>query len=94
MKVPQQIAGYRVLARIGEGAASHLFAVQDPKSKQVYALKHVVKKGERDHRFLEQVEREYAVGTKLDHRGIRQVFKLIRHRKLFTDRAGALRSAG
>ncbi|MHC4908857.1 MAG: serine/threonine-protein kinase [Planctomycetota bacterium] len=79
----QQIAGYRILSMIGEGAASLLYAVQDPKSKQVYALKHVVKATDRDHRFLEQVEAEWVLGQRLDHPNIRQVVKLIKHRKMF-----------
>ena len=82
MTVTQQIAGYRILSMIGEGAASLLYAVQDPKSKQVYALKHVVKATERDQRFLEQVETEYSLGSRLDHPNIRVVVKLIKHRKL------------
>lgn len=77
------IAGYRILAKIGAGAASELYAVQDPKSKQVWALKHVVKTSEKDERFLEQVQQEYVVGTKLNHPNIRTVHRLIKHRKLF-----------
>jgi eukaryotic-like serine/threonine-protein kinase len=77
------IAGYRVLAKIGEGAASDLYAVQNHKNKQVWALKHVVKQGDKDQRFLDQVENEYRVGSKLDHRNIRHVYRIIRHRKHF-----------
>jgi serine/threonine-protein kinase len=87
MTPSQHIAGYRILAKMGQGAASELYAVQDPKTKQVYALKHVVKRSERDQRFLEQVEREYEVGCKLDHPSIRGVSKLIRHRRMFKVRA-------
>ncbi len=86
----KEIAGYRVLARIGEGAASVLYAVQDPKTKQVYALKHVVKHSERDQRFIEQVEEEYDVGSKLDHPNIRAISRLIRHRKRFRVQAVSL----
>jgi hypothetical protein len=50
------IAGYRVLARIGKGAASDLYAVQDRRTKQVWALKHVTKDSEKDQRFIEQVQ--------------------------------------
>ncbi len=81
MAQPKEIAGYRVLAKVGQGAASDLFAVQDPKSKQVWALKHVRKFTEKDQRFIEQVETEYAVGSKLDHRYVRSVEKIVRHRK-------------
>lgn len=82
MMARQQIGGLRVLAHIGEGAASHLFAVQDMKSKQVYALKRVERHGEKDQRFIEQVEIEYAIGSKLEHPNVRSVFKLRRHRRL------------
>lgn len=81
--LPTQLAGYRVLARIGEGAASELFAVQDTKTKQVWALKRVVKNSERDQRFLEQVEAEYDVGCSLKHENIRGIERIIKHRKMF-----------
>jgi serine/threonine-protein kinase len=77
------IAGYRVLARIGKGAASDLYAVQDPRTKQVWALKHVVKASERDQRFLEQVQQEYHVGSRMDHPNVRAVHRLIKHRRRF-----------
>lgn len=83
MSHPKEIAGYRVLAKIGEGAHSKLYAVQDPKTKQVWALKHVEKENEKEHRFLEQVEREYAVGSKLDHTNVRAVTRIVRHRRRF-----------
>jgi serine/threonine-protein kinase len=79
----KEIAGHRVLAKIGEGAASELFAVQDPKTKQVWALKRVLKHTDKDQRFIEQVESEYAVGSKLDHPAVRGVERLVKHRKRF-----------
>ena len=76
-----EIAGYRILARLGTGAASELYAVQDKRTKQVWALTHVVKKSEKDDRFLEQVETEYQVGSKLDHPSVRAVHRFQKHRK-------------
>ena len=78
-----QFPGFKVLAKIGHGAASTIYAVQNPKTKQVWALKHVVRNSDKDVRFLEQVEQEYAVASKLDHPNIRKVEKLIRNRKMF-----------
>ena len=78
-----QIAGYRILARIGNGAASELYAVQDRKTKQVWALKHVIKQVEKDQRFLDQVKQEFLVGSKLKHTNIRAIQRLIKHRKMF-----------
>src|SRR5262245_2479908 len=77
------IAGYRVLAKIGTGAASELYAVQDARTKQVWALKHVVRKSQKDDRFLEQVQNEYFVGSKLRHPNVRGVHRLVKHRKFF-----------
>ena len=90
MRPPQEIAGYRVLNTVGEGAASTLYAVQDPKTKQIWALKHVLKNTEKDQRFLDQCENEYAVGSKLDHPNLRQVERIVRHRKRFKTTAVSL----
>lgn len=90
MSHPHQIAGYTILAKIGQGAASDLYAVQHPKTKQVWALKHVVKNSDKDQRFIEQVENEYAVGCKLAHRNIRGVNRVVRHRKMFRTSAVSL----
>lgn len=79
----RHIAGYRVLAEIGKGAASELYAVQDLKTKQVWALKQVHKVTDKDQRFLDQCEQEYVIGSKLDHPNIRRVIRLIKHRKFF-----------
>ncbi len=79
----KDIAGYRILAKIGEGAASVLYAVQDAKSKQVWALKHVSKLTDKDQRFLDQVQVEYSVGSKLHHPNIRAMHRMIKHRKMF-----------
>lgn len=84
------IAGYRILARIGSGAASELFAAQDRKTKQVWALKHVIKRVEKDQRFIDQVQQEYNVGTKLDHKYIRKIHRFIKHRSLFKVNAVSL----
>ncbi len=81
---------YQVLAKIGEGAASELYSVFDKKTRHVWALKHVIKHDEKDQRFLDQVENEYLVGSKLDHPNIRKMEKVVRHRKLFKINAVSL----
>ncbi len=85
-----QISGYRVLAGIGKGAASDLYAVQDPKTKQVWALKHVLKTSEKDQRFLDQIQNEYRVGSKLKHPNVRAVHRLVKHRQRFKVRSVTL----
>ena len=55
---PRKIGAYTVLAKLGEGAASVLYAVQHPKTKQVSALKFVEKTDEKSARgHSEQVVR-------------------------------------
>ena len=89
-ELPKEIAGYRVLGHLGTGAASDIYAVQDPRTKQVWALKHVLKHGDKDQRFIEQMETEYAVGTKLEHPYVRHIERIIRHRKRFKVVAASL----
>ncbi|MFM7809929.1 MAG: serine/threonine-protein kinase, partial [Planctomycetota bacterium] len=81
---PQELFGFVVISKLGSGAASELYAVQDPKTKKVWALKHVTRNGDKDARFIEQVEQEHAIGSKLSHPNVRGVGKLLRNRKLFT----------
>ena len=64
---PLTVMGYEVVDRVGEGAGSLLYAVSHPLTKQVYVLKHVVPKTDRDQRFVEQLEAEYAVGQQVNH---------------------------
>lgn len=71
------VEGYRVMAELGQGAFSKIYAVQDPKTKLVWALKHVVKETEKDERFIEQAEIEYQIGSKLAHPGLRRIERLI-----------------
>ncbi|MDG2054158.1 MAG: serine/threonine-protein kinase [Phycisphaerales bacterium] len=76
----QKVGKFNVLAKLGEGARSTIFAVQEPRTKQVWALKHTEKETEKDDRFFEQMEHEQQIGSKLDHISVRQVTKLIKHR--------------
>ena len=79
---PRKIGDYNVLAKLGEGAASVLYAVQHKKTKQVSALKHVIKTDEKSQRFLDQVMQEYRIGLKLNHPSIRKIRKVVKHRKM------------
>jgi len=76
-----EILGYEVLATLGEGAGSTIYAVKD-KHAQVYALKHVVKNKPKDQRFLEQAILEHKVASRLNHPSLRCSYKLLRQRKM------------
>jgi len=79
-----KLAGFNVLAELGRGAASIIYLVQDPRTKQIWALKHVMREDKRDQRFIDQTLREHEVGSTLDHPRIRRVEKLIKRRHYFT----------
>lgn len=74
------IEGYTVLSEIGRGAASIIYLVRDPKTKQVWALKHVAKENPKDQRFLDQAEAEYKIAQEFDHPRIRKIERLIKKR--------------
>jgi serine/threonine protein kinase len=77
-KPGDMVEGFRVMSELGKGAASVIYLVQDPKSKQIWALKHVAKVTEKDERFLEQTESEYNIARQLDHPGLRRVDRMIK----------------
>lgn len=77
-KPGDMVESFRVMSELGKGAASVIYLVQDPKSKQIWALKHVAKETEKDERFLEQTESEYNIARQLDHPGLRRVDRMIK----------------
>ena len=81
-ELPQKLFGYDVVQYLGEGAASHIYAVSDPATAQLYALKHVVRKTEKDERFLEQLEAEFKVGSAVNHPNLRKCLDLKSNRSL------------
>ncbi len=70
--MPKEIFGYEVLDFIGEGAGSLLYVVTDPVDHQLYALKHVVRRKEKDVRFLEQLQTEFEISRQFKHPVLRR----------------------
>ncbi|MGB7158884.1 MAG: serine/threonine-protein kinase [Tepidisphaeraceae bacterium] len=73
---PKTLFGYRVHDALGEGAGSVIYRVTDPGTRQSYALKHVIRKKEKDIRFVDQLEAEFAVAGKVRHPNLRRCFDL------------------
>jgi eukaryotic-like serine/threonine-protein kinase len=69
---PRTLFGYDVLGTIGHGAGSTIYCVSHPASKQLYALKYVVRKVEKDDRFIDQLQAEFEVGAKVNHPHLRR----------------------
>jgi len=74
--MPQTLLNYEVLERLGEGAKSVIYAVINPETKQVYALKHVLRAEPKDIRFIEQMAAEYEVSKLFTHKNLRRSYEL------------------
>src|SRR5450432_3384065 len=72
----QKFLHYDVLERLGEGARSVIYLVQDPTTRQVFALKHVVRAEPKDLRFIEQMETEYEISRQFTHPNLRRSYEL------------------
>jgi len=72
----QKLLHYDVLERLGEGARSTIYAVSDPDTKQLFAMKHVLREGSKDLRFIEQVEVEYEISRQFTHPVLRRSYDL------------------
>lgn len=84
MSHADRIGGYDILRVLGHGAHSTIFAAQDPRDDQIYALKHVERRSSDDQRFLVQAINEYQIASRFDHPAIRQYHKLKRYRRFVT----------
>src|SRR2546423_6183825 len=72
----QKLLHYDVLERLGEGARSTIYRVQDPETRQEYALKHVQRDAQKDIRFIEQMENEFEISRQFTHPNLRRSFDL------------------
>lgn len=72
----EKLLQYDVIERLGEGAKSVIFAVQDPTTGRKFALKHVTRVDPKDIRFIEQMETEFAVSKNFTHPNLRRTFEL------------------
>lgn len=78
----QKLLHYVVLERLGEGARSTIYAVQDPTTRQQFALKHVVRNDTKDIRFVEQMETEFEISRQFVHPNLRRTYDLKIHKSM------------
>jgi eukaryotic-like serine/threonine-protein kinase len=74
--MPERLLHYEILELLGEGARSTIYSVVDPQTRKVFALKHVVRKEQKDIRFIEQMETEYEISRQFTHRNLRRSYEL------------------
>jgi serine/threonine-protein kinase len=72
------VSGYQVVQYLGSGARSSIWQVRNNRTKQVFALKRVVKQHASDGRFLEQAVNEYNISQHLDHSTVRKIHQIRR----------------
>ncbi len=84
MEVLPEIPDFEVLSCLGYGARSTIYAVCETRTRQVYALKRVLRRSPEDDRFLEQAEQEYAISSHFTHPVLRKSHRLIRRRKFLS----------
>ncbi|MEM6333356.1 MAG: serine/threonine-protein kinase [Planctomycetota bacterium] len=81
MPESQEIAGFKVVKAVGQGAHSKIYCVQDMNG-QLFALKVVERDSPADQRFLDQAILEHEVSSQFDHPLLRKSFRVLRERKL------------
>lgn len=81
LKAGDIIEGFRVMSELGRGAASVIYLVQDQKTHQIWALKHVTKENAKDQRFLDQAQQEYEIASQLNHPAIRKIARVIKKKQ-------------
>lgn len=72
----EKLLHYDVLERLGEGARSTIYAVTDPTTRKIFALKHVIRDDQKDLRFIEQMEQEFQISSKFTHPNLRRSYEL------------------
>lgn len=72
--LPRSLFGYDVIDFIGQGAGSLIYVVSDPKTRQLYALKHCIRKTDRDARFIDQLKAEFEVSRSFSHPVLRKSY--------------------
>lgn len=78
-----ELPGYQITRQIGVGAASRIYVAHQLASGKRFAVKHVIRNGPEDDRFIEQAETEYAVSSKIKHLHVRHSHAIHRNRKGF-----------
>lgn len=72
---------YDILRRIGRGAGAMIYEARERSTRRSIAVKHVVRKGPEQDRFVAQAETEYSIGHALDHPSLRKFYEIVRVRR-------------
>lgn len=76
-----QLPGYDIGPRLGKGAGAVIYSAIERASRRKVAVKHVVRHGPQEDRYITQVETEFDVGRRLEHPNLRRCYDLVRVRR-------------
>src|SRR5689334_18609227 len=82
-EMPRKIFDYEIIDCIGQGAGSLIYVVSHEQTQQLYALKHVLKRDEKDGRFIDQLENEYEICRQFTHPALRRAIAMQDDRTMF-----------
>lgn len=83
------IGKFEVLGPLGRGAGSTIFRIRREQDRKVYALKIVAVQDADERKYVEQVQHEYDVASKLNHPNLCKVYELEINKTLFGKVTGA-----
>lgn len=72
---------FEVLGRIGRGAGAIIYRGRDLTQNRPVAIKHVVRRGPEQDKFIQQAETEYDIAHRLDHPALRKYYAIHRVRR-------------
>jgi serine/threonine protein kinase len=72
----QRLLHYDIIEQLGQGAGSVIYSVRDVGTGRAFALKHVLRKRDKDVRFIEQMETEFEVSKLFTHPALRRSYEL------------------
>jgi serine/threonine protein kinase len=75
------LPGYEVIGRIGRGAGAVISLARDLHRGRQVAVKHIVRQGPEDDRFIAQAENEFDVAQRVAHPYLRKCYDLVRFRR-------------
>lgn len=82
-----KLFGYEIVQPLGQGAASRIYEVKDIATGRSYALKHVIRRSEREERFMDQLRGEFEIGRRVRNPTLRQSILLLERRRGWFSRA-------
>ena len=79
---PKSLFGYDVVGTLGEGTSHQLYVVCDDKTGQLYAMKYVARKSDKDLELIEQMNLEFEVTKTIRSTFVRKCIDLKINKKL------------